>query len=86
MTEWHRIVSHRCPNMGRHGGPYSQGCPCHPMIPTPCPECFCVESLSRRVPYQAYSNTTVEGTFIPQEEDKRGPRQKELAEYDDTFQ
>lgn len=49
---WTRIVTLRCPNISRHRpGANLESCPCHPIIPMPCPDCFAVETVSRRVPW-----------------------------------
>lgn len=52
---WEMRVTQRCPNIRRHSpGPMmTEGCPCHPTIPMPCPDCYAVETLSRRVPWSA---------------------------------
>ena len=52
---WERHVTARCPNIGRHTTDLERfpGCACHPKIPQPCPDCYAVETLSRRVPWSA---------------------------------
>lgn len=48
-----RSVQLRCPNIGRHTIDPERfpGCPCHPTIPEPCPDCYAIEMLTRRVPW-----------------------------------
>ncbi len=61
---WNRQVQKRCINIDRHrSGP---GCACHPNIPEPCENCYCIEILSRKIPYEPtnYERKPFEGEVI----------------------
>lgn len=56
---YQRNVSRRCLNIDRHHeGP---GCSCHPNIPEPCPNCYAIETLSRKVPWHWTGRMRQEG-------------------------
>jgi hypothetical protein len=46
--EWEIRVTHRCTRMGEHWG--------DDPLPTPCPDCYAVETRSRRVPYSVLAD------------------------------
>lgn len=48
VERYERYFGHRCSRMPQHAGPPSDP---SMLLPVPCPDCFSVESLTRRVPF-----------------------------------